>query len=153
MAQQGLWGLASACWAEFCRFMEGKDITTGHDKIEEVICFYSLGKSFRYFIISCFKHARVNETQSNINMIAAIYHQSAVWINFYDHSWLFHQSLKYRSMLRVSWTEHKTNEDVLNMANTTRSSLPIIKKRKCQYFGHVIRARSIRLNIASGILS
>ena len=108
---------------------------------------------FRYFVISCFKHARVNETQSNINMIAAIYHQSAVWINFYDHSWLFHQSLKYRSMLRVSWTEHKTNEEVLKMANTTRSSLPIIKKRKCLYFGDVIRARSIRLNIGSGILS
>ena len=70
----------------------------------------------------------------NQNMIAAIYHQSAVWINFYDHSWLFHQSLKYRSMLRVSWTEHKTNEEVLKMANTTRSLLTMIKKRKCQYF-------------------
>ena len=27
----------------------------------------------------------------------------------------------YRRMLRVSWTEYKTNEEVLNMANTTRS--------------------------------
>ena len=56
-------------------------------------------------------------------------------------------------MLRVSWTEYKTNEEVLKMANTTRSSLPIIKKRKCQYFGHVIRARSIGLNIGSGPVS
>ena len=46
----------------------------------------------------------------------------------------------YRRMLRVSWTEHKTNEEVLK---TTRSLLPTIKKRKCQYFGHVIRMRSI----------
>ena len=27
----------------------------------------------------------------------------------------------YRRMLRVSWTKYKTNEEVLNMANTTRS--------------------------------
>ena len=43
---------------EFCRFMEGKDIATGHDKIEEVICFYSLGKSFRHFVISSFRVLR-----------------------------------------------------------------------------------------------
>ena len=119
--------------------MEGKDITTGHDEIEEVICFYSLGKvisPFRYFVISSF---RVLNTpvlmKHNQNMIAAIYHQLGVWINyFYGHSWLFRQSLKYISMLRVTWTEHKTNEEVLKMANTTRSLLPMIKKRKCQYF-------------------
>ena len=49
----------------------------------------------------------------------------------------------YRRMLRVSWTEHKTNEEVFKTAKTTRSLLPTIKKRKCQYFGHVIRMRSI----------
>ena len=27
----------------------------------------------------------------------------------------------YRRMLRVSWTKYKTNQEVLNMANTTRS--------------------------------
>ena len=47
----------------------------------------------------------------------------------------------YRRMLRVSRTEHKTNEEVLKMANTISSLSPTIKKRKCQYFGHVIRAR------------
>lgn len=41
----------------------------------------------------------------------------------------------YRRMLRVSWTEHKTDEEVLRMANTISSLLPTIKKRKCQYFG------------------
>ena len=49
----------------------------------------------------------------------------------------------YRRMLRVSWTEHKTDEEVLRMVNTASSLLPTIKKRKCQYFGHV-RARSIQ---------
>ena len=47
----------------------------------------------------------------------------------------------YRRMLRVSWTKHKTNEEVLKMATTISSLSPTIKKRKCQYFGHVIRAR------------
>ena len=37
-----------------------------------------------------------------------------------------------------------TNEEVLNMTNTTSLLLPTIKKRKCQYFGHVVRARSIQ---------
>ena len=50
MAQQGLRGFASACRAEFCRFIEGKEIAAGHDKIEGVICFYCLGKSFRHFV-------------------------------------------------------------------------------------------------------
>ena len=41
-----------------------------------------------------------------------------------------------------------TNEEVLNMTNTTSllHVLPTIKKRKCQYFGHVVRARSIQKN-------
>ena len=39
-----------------------------------------------------------------------------------------------------------TNEEVLNMVNTTSLLLPTIKKRKCQYFGHVVRARSIQKN-------
>ena len=49
-----------------------------------------------------------------------------------------------RTILIVSWTESKTNEEFLKMANTTSSLLPTIKKRKCPYFGHVIRARSIQ---------
>ena len=32
------------------RFIEGKEITTGHDKKEGVLCFYCLGKSFRHFV-------------------------------------------------------------------------------------------------------
>ena len=32
------------------------------------------------------------------------------------------------------------------MENTTSLLLPTVKKRKCQYFGHVVRARSIQKN-------
>ena len=45
----------------------------------------------------------------------------------------------YRSMLRVSWTEH--NDEVLKMAAYNKLLLSTIKNRKCQYFGHLIRAR------------
>ena len=46
--------------------------------------------------------------------------------------------------------ESKTNGEFLKMANTTSSLLPTIKKRKCQYFGHVIRARSIQKLLLEG---
>ena len=42
-------------------------------------------------------------------------------------------------MLRISWKEHKSNEDVLNMMQTSLKLIRIIKKRKCEYFGHIIR--------------
>ena len=40
-------------FVRFCTlswFIEGKEITPGHDKKERVFCFYCLGKSFRHFV-------------------------------------------------------------------------------------------------------
>ena len=40
-------------FVRFCmlsRFIEGKEITTGHDKKEGVFCLYCSGKSFRNFV-------------------------------------------------------------------------------------------------------
>lgn len=45
----------------------------------------------------------------------------------------------YRRMLRVSWTSHTTNEEVLRRVGTDRVLLTSIKRRKLSYFGHVIR--------------
>ena len=45
----------------------------------------------------------------------------------------------YRWMLRISWKEHKSNEEVLNMMKTSLKLMKIIKKRECEYFGHFIR--------------
>ena len=42
-------------------------------------------------------------------------------------------------MLRISWKEHKTNEEVLNMMKTSLKLIKIIKNRKCEYFRHFIR--------------
>ena len=49
----------------------------------------------------------------------------------------------YRRMLRISWKEHKTNE-VLHKMKTKRSLVNTIKKRKCQYLGHIIRGNGVQ---------
>lgn len=45
----------------------------------------------------------------------------------------------YRRMLRVSWTEHKTNVHILQMMKKDKELLLTIKERKIQYLGHVMR--------------
>ena len=50
-------------------------------------------------------------------------------------------------MLRISWIEHKSNEEVLNMLKT---SLQIMKRRKCEYFGHIIRRPNSIQRLLSG---
>jgi len=42
-------------------------------------------------------------------------------------------------MLRISYIEHKTNEEVLGMMKIKRSLIDSIRKRKAKYFGHIIR--------------
>ena len=45
----------------------------------------------------------------------------------------------YRRLLRVSWTDRRTNESILNKLGTGRKLLSIIKKRKLNYIGHATR--------------
>ncbi|KAG1687297.1 putative uncharacterized transposon-derived protein F52C9.6 [Nymphon striatum] len=45
----------------------------------------------------------------------------------------------YRRMLKISYTEHRTNEFVLRKIEAKRSLMNTIKKRKCTYFGHIMR--------------
>nr|CAH7723139.1 unnamed protein product [Callosobruchus chinensis] len=45
-----------------------------------------------------------------------------------------------RRMLKISWTEHVRNDDVLRMAGLEdRELFEHIKKRKISYLGHIIR--------------
>ena len=55
-----------------------------------------------------------------------------------------------RRMLRISWKEHKTNGEVLHKMKTKRSLLNTIKKRKCQYFGHIIRGNGVQRLLMEG---
>ena len=45
----------------------------------------------------------------------------------------------YRRMLRVSWTEHRTDESILPELNTTIQLLGYAVRCKLSYFGHTIR--------------
>ena len=47
----------------------------------------------------------------------------------------------YRRMLRVSWTEHRTDESILTELGTicTRQLLGFFVRRKLSFFGHTIR--------------
>ena len=51
----------------------------------------------------------------------------------------------HRRMLRISWTQKLRNSEVLELANTERTILETIKKRKLGYFGHVIRGEKYEL--------
>ena len=53
-------------------------------------------------------------------------------------------------MLKISYKEQKTNEEVLNMVNSKRQLLSIIAKRKCKYFGHIIRQNSLQRQLLEG---
>ena len=58
----------------------------------------------------------------------------------------------YRRMLRISWKDHRTNEAVLNEIGTNREFVTTIKKRKLQYFVHIIRAQNLCTHIFEGEL-
>ena len=44
-----------------------------------------------------------------------------------------------RRMLKISWTEHTSNETVLRRMNADREILGIVKRRKTSYLGHIYR--------------
>ena len=48
-----------------------------------------------------------------------------------------------RRIQRVSWTERKTNEEVMHMAGYSRSLLNTIHERQLKFFGHIMRADSL----------
>ena len=58
----------------------------------------------------------------------------------------------YRRMLRIPWTAHKTNEEVLTMMNTKLTLLTTIKQRKTAYFGHIMRRNGLQRLLADGKL-
>ena len=42
-------------------------------------------------------------------------------------------------MLRVSLTEHRTDQSILTVLDTTRQLLGFVVRRKLSFFGHAIR--------------
>ena len=58
----------------------------------------------------------------------------------------------YRKMMKISWREKKTNEEVLTLADEQLYIIPTIKKRKITYFGHMIRRNNIHRLLLEGPL-
>eukprot|EP00112_Aurelia_sp_Birch-Aquarium-sp1_P000311 Seg1027.2 transcript_id=Seg1027.2/GoldUCD/mRNA.D3Y31 product="putative transposon-derived protein F52C9.6" protein_id=Seg1027.2/GoldUCD/D3Y31 len=56
----------------------------------------------------------------------------------------------YSRILKISYTEHRTNEYVLQKMNTKRSLINTIKQRKCAYFGHLIRGDGLQRLLLEG---
>ena len=50
-----------------------------------------------------------------------------------------------RRINKISWTQRKTNIEVLNICNMERSLIKTIKKRKTEYFGHVVRNEKYKI--------
>lgn len=45
----------------------------------------------------------------------------------------------YRRILRIPWVDHITNDEVLRRMNTTTEIMYLVKRRKLEYLGHVMR--------------
>ena len=55
-----------------------------------------------------------------------------------------------RRIMRISWTEKKPNEAVMEMAGYKRYLLKTIRKRQLQFFGHINRADGLEKQTLSG---
>jgi hypothetical protein len=58
----------------------------------------------------------------------------------------------YRRLLRISWTEHITNEEVYRRVRKTRSFLKTLKTRKAKLIGHILRQNSLLSRIIEGAI-
>ena len=56
----------------------------------------------------------------------------------------------FRRILKISWKEKRTNQEVLEMTKMKRSLLNTIRKRQMKFFGHTYRAKGIEHLSATG---
>ena len=56
----------------------------------------------------------------------------------------------WRRMERISWTERRTNEEVLKKVEEERSLMNIIRTRQKNWIGHILRDNSLQREIMEG---
>ena len=59
----------------------------------------------------------------------------------------------YRRMMWISWREHRTNNSIIEELQPTCRFLAEVKRRKLQYFGHVVRADNLCTHILHGTIA
>ena len=55
-----------------------------------------------------------------------------------------------RKIMKVSWAERKTNDEVMRMAGYSRSLLNTIHERQLKFFGHIMRRDSLEKRVMLG---
>ena len=55
-----------------------------------------------------------------------------------------------RRILKISWKDKKSNEEVMNISGYKRSLMKIIRKRQLKFFGHMIRADRLEKQLLCG---
>lgn len=55
-----------------------------------------------------------------------------------------------RRMLKISYTDHITNEEVLRRTNSKRELKDLIMKRKLSYFGYIVRGEKLQRQLVDG---
>ena len=89
------------------------------------------------------------EKTCSINDLA----DNELWFRDMDHLKSVQNMIKvferwcYRRMLRISWTEHVTNEEVFNRANTKPTLLDGLLKRRLAFHGHLVRTGGVTLDL------
>jgi len=56
----------------------------------------------------------------------------------------------WRRMVKISWTDHVRNEEVLLRAKEQRNILHEIRKRKANWFGHILRRNCLLQGVIEG---
>ena len=57
-----------------------------------------------------------------------------------------------RRMLRISYKDRLTNEEMLRRANVDRTLMKDIVKRQMEFFGHVIRKEELENIVVTGFI-
>ena len=57
-----------------------------------------------------------------------------------------------RRMMKISWTERKSNDCVLEEAGYRRSLVAKIKMRQAKFFGHIMRREGIEKLVTTGMM-
>ena len=49
----------------------------------------------------------------------------------------------WRRMMKASWTEHKANEEILQMVDAEREMMDMLRNRQKRWLGHILRHDSL----------
>ncbi|NNK27532.1 MAG: RNA-directed DNA polymerase, partial [Flavobacteriaceae bacterium] len=112
---------------------------TNFGKMKELLCTNQLKLETRKRIVRCY----IQSTLLYASETWTLSKESCRRIESFE-MWML------RRMLKVSYTDHMSNQEVLRRTNSKREMLRMVKIRKCQYFGHVIRKGSLQKMILEG---